>query len=120
MCDGFIPLLGLPRQLTEHIFRAGIVRIDFQFGIELSFGIRRSRGGWRLRKYDSSNAIVNTSYLGILLQDLAIFRFRLVPFALHLKRLGIELLRLIRGGRYRRELLGSARGQVRISVDRDV
>ena len=121
MLDGLVPLLILPGQGAQHILRAGVGWINRQFLLEFAFGLfSHGRSEIRLGKQNASQPVVNAWHVRVLRQDLTIFFLSFVPLALHFQRLRIELMRLGRGRRRRRQLQRGSRGKIRISVHRKI
>src|SRR5207302_1787189 len=118
MPDGFVPLPSLTGDLAQHELSRSVIGSDLQLFLEFclcALHIRR-----RLRKKNAPDTIVNARQLRLLLEDPLVFGNGLIPVFLRLEGFCLELLRLMRCGRSRRQLPRCTRCELRIEVGRAV
>src|SRR4030095_8460816 len=101
MVGGLRPVARLSRHLAEHVFGAGVARIDLQLFFELASRLvadGRRQVVFRQRKQQSSQTVMYARQVGGLRQDGPILRRRFIPVFLRLQSLGVEQSHLIRTG----------------------
>src|SRR5713101_9900718 len=113
MFDGLGNLLCLTCKLSEHILRPRVGGVNLKLLLEFLLGLLHERTfGIGLRKQQASQAKVDANGTGIVLQYPLVLRRSLVPFALNLQRLGVELMSLVGSRRCLRQLLRSAQRKI--------